>query len=200
MKLLKKLILISSFILSLASIGLAQSVDFGIKGGLNIISGKSEISDFKIRDGIVDVNSQVGIYLGGLVTFHTKAPKLKFQTEIFYQLNKTGAIRGEVSRRFNFHQITIPVLAKYQFAKKLSLTGGGYLSVNFVEGNNFYFDDFKKIDLGALLGLEYQLTKKFLVDIRYNYGLTNLISNNTDSVRNITRYKRIFNIGIAYQL
>ena len=110
-------------------------------------------------------------------------------------------LRIEGGEKFNFHQITLPVLAKYQLAKKLSLTGGGYLSANLFVGRNYGSDEYKKIDLGVLLGLEYQLTKRFLVDIRYNYGLTNMISDNpTSTSRSSSNYKRVLNLGIGYRL
>ena len=201
MKLLNKVILIGALITSIISTGIAQQIDFNVKGGVTYAGGQSEITNDGVFLQDIDISSQLGFYVGGLATFQTKVSKLKFQTELFYQLNRIAFLSGESCfHGVSFHQITAPVLAKYQLAKNLNLTGGAYISVN-LKVKNHNRHDYTKTDLGALFGLEYPLQNGTLLDLRYNYGLTNMIHDDSNPSRITTsHYNRTLTFGIVYLL
>lgn len=90
----------------------------------------------------------------------------------------------------DFNQIQIPVLLKYNIADKLSAVAGpnfGFLldPSQFTKGFNFAVD----------FGLSYNISDKFSIEGRYDWGQTNLLKNGDNN-----NYIKMNNIqfGVAY--
>jgi len=166
----------------------AQSVNLGVKGGLNVynVSNNNQY------------NPKAGVHLGLLGHIHlANTSKWALQPEIMY--SSQGARIGESANRLNLDYINVPVLFQYMFDNGFRLQAGPQLGflVNantVVEGNKIdRKDDYKGVDLGLSLGASYvHPPTGFGIDARYNLGLTD-ISRNESEYRN-----NGFQLGVFY--
>lgn len=178
-----------------SSIAFAQTVKFGVKGGLNV----SHLSwNVKSTNVSVDVasKSRASFYLGGFAE-STVSDRVSLQAELQFSMNG-GSMKGKnqeldyetdvVIRRFNFN---IPVLVKFAIVEGLKLNAGGYFGLNALtqgkeripdaDGEIFGWQNFSSNEIGKvntlgaglLIGAEYNFSNGFFVEGRYNHGLTN---------------------------
>ncbi|KEO74913.1 porin family protein [Anditalea andensis] len=151
----------------------AQSVNIGVKGGLNVynLSGQNDFS------------SKAGVHIGVLGHIHM-AEHWAFQPELMYSSQGTRYADGD--NRFNLDYLNVPLLVQYMFDNGFRLQAGpqvGFLlnANNSIAGNEINVkEDFKNIDLGVSVGGSYvHPPSGFGVDARYNIGLTTISENNT---------------------
>lgn len=139
-------------ILSIAAVfafGLAnaQDVKYGAKAGLDFATMKVDLGPF----GSV-TDSQTGFFIGGFATVGI-SEKLAVQPELLYVSVKD----------VNF--LSIPVLAKYGVANKLSALAGPSF-------NYFPDETIEKLKINIDLGATYDVTEKIDVNAKYSMGLT----------------------------
>jgi len=166
----------------------AQSVNIGVKGGLNVYN-VSNNNQF---------NQKAGVHLGVLGHIHlANDSKWALQPEIMY--SSQGARIGESANRLNLDYLNVPVLFQYMFDNGFRLQAGpqlGFLvNANTVlEGNKIdRKDDYKGVDLGLSLGASYvHPPTGFGIDARYNLGLTDISRNESDYRNNG------FQLGVFY--
>ncbi len=130
----------------------AQSI--GVRAGADFATAKADFDGIKISD------NETGFYLG-------------LFTEI--QASESLIIRPEINyvAISDLDQIQIPVLAQFALADKLNTLVGpsfGFL-LDTEEGE-------KSFNFGAALGLTFDISENFLVEGRYNLGLSNLVEDN----------------------
>lgn len=163
---MKKLLFGLLFLAGALSIN-AQSVKFGVKGGLNFAT---------LRGNNLDVDSKTGFHLGGVVELKF-LDKFSVQPELLYTELGTKNSNGELKLDY----ISLPVMAKYyvldgffaeagpQFSflvrDELDVTGGAL---------DPQTEDF---DLGLNLGLGYSFKNGLFIQSRYTLGLTALQEN-----------------------
>ena len=140
---------------------------------------KNKSRDLVTRN-VKSKDNKTGFYVGVAVSDISITKRFKLQPEI----NFVGVE--------DFNQIQLPVLLKYNFTNKIS----AYTGPNF----GFLLDattELKTFNFSVDLGVSYAITNKFLVGIRYDYGVSNLLKNANNS-----NYVRINNlqIGAAYKL
>jgi len=162
----------------------AQSVNIGVKGGLNVYNVTNAGFDQK-----------AGVHLGLLGHVHL-ANHWAFQPEIMY--SSQGARFGESDNRLNLDYLNVPLLMQYMFDNGFRLQAGpqvGFLvNANTVEGGNKIDrnDQYKNIDLGLSFGASYvHPPTGFGIDARYNLGLTDI--SETNNYRN-----NGFQLGLFY--
>ena len=92
-----------------------------------------------------------------------------------------------------YHQIQAPVLVKYNVAESFNILAGpnfGFL-LNTSEGGMY-----KSFNLALDLGVSYDISEDFLIEARYDYGLTNLLENGSSD--NSIKLSN-FQVGIGYR-
>lgn len=169
----------------------AQHVNFGIKGGLNVYTIKS--------DNDANFDSKAGFNLGLLSHIHL-AKQWAIQPEIVYSLQGATINAGNVETKINLGYINIPVLFQYMFDNGFRLQAGPQLGflVNAKSKTGSLStdikDNLKTADFGLAVGAGYVHTPSgFGVDARYNFGLSNINDNSSDNL-----YNRGFQLGVFY--
>lgn len=182
----------------------------------------TNIANFNVSEDLgedEELNYKVGFGLG---VYYKVAldENLSFQPEINYVqqgAKNSGEVIGRSYRNvFKFNYIQIPILAKYQFGEpdriNFFVEGGPYVGfgigkakvescfdgdcdVDEISYGNSDDDDIKNPDFGIQIGGGLNINSKLSFDIRYVYGIQNLIneSDEDDFLRNTA-----FNIGVGY--
>lgn len=176
------LLLTIPFIISLPVIGQStdkQKVSFGLKSGVNV-------SRFKLEGSSADLinsNFRTGFVFGAFVNFPTKKPPLSVQSEFLYS-SMGGELSTELKEKINYrlNYFSIPLLAKYQFSKKLNVFAGPQLDAIISAKKNDKFGEFditssvEEFDVYATAGLEYWMGKDIMLGARYMYGFNKVNS------------------------
>ena len=185
---MKKLCL-SLAIVTITTLSVHAQVKYAAKGGLNIASFTGSASGG--TSAIVSVN------LGGLVLIPVE-DKFAIQPELYFSMQ--GGKSTSTGQQLDLNYFNVPVLAKYTVANNFALEAGpqlGFLLAAHDKFNGTSTDEkanFKSTDFAFVLGANYQLPKQNLgFDIRYNAGIANLYSSNTNTLHN-----SVFQIGAFY--
>ncbi|HEX5742550.1 MAG TPA: porin family protein [Flavobacteriaceae bacterium] len=187
----KNLLMIVAMLLSSSAL-LAQSWDFGLKGGLNLAT--------IVGDETSDVDSRTSFYLGGFAEIKM-SDKFAFQPEFLYSSQGAKGKDEGTDMTLKLDYLTIPLMAKYYVGQKFSLDFGPQLAFLLkadaeTMGVTVDFKDFmKSFDFGVNLGLGYELDK-FVINGRYNIGLSNIWDNEDDFGKN---QNSVIQIGIGYK-
>ena len=148
-------------------------IRIGLKAGGNL----ANLDDFD------QTKMKLGVSAGPVVQIHM-GQSLFAQTELLYSIKGAKAEQTQTGSdiNLNLNYITLPILFGYKAAPNFSLKLGpelGYLlsAKSSVDGGSTtdiskYYESF---DFGADLGMAYQF-KKLTVDLRYNYGLLDLLN------------------------
>ena len=166
----------------------AQSVQFGLKGGVNIAS-------LNFENGR-DFDSRASFNVGGLAHIHV-SPHFAVQPEIYY--SGQGGKDGSEKARLGY--LNIPVLVQYMAGNGFRLQTGPQLGIllsaeDEVDGvSTDEKDNLNTVDFAWSFGAGYKFPGCGLgVDARYNLGLTNIMDGGPDVVKN-----RVLSIGLFYQ-
>ncbi len=139
-----------------------SSIQFGIKGAVNLSKFRDTPSKYKIG------------YAAGLFTQYSFSEKIAFQSEIVFSTQ--GAKLKSNSGKVKLNYINIaPALIKFYPIDKLNFQAGpqiGYLLSG--KGAGFQKKDFKKFDYGMVLGVGYSISDNLEIGIQYNHGLADV--------------------------
>jgi hypothetical protein len=148
----------------------AEAQTFGAKGGLNLST--IAIEDF-------DTSAKASAVAGGFV-------RLPLFLGIGLQVEGLIAQRRvtfEGSVRDELNYVEIPVLARRRVmtvgGRAVHVLGGGVLGLRLsaheiISGQSADIKDaYEPVDLGAAIGGEVAVSRRWLVDVRYVFGLTN---------------------------
>ncbi|MBL0014105.1 MAG: PorT family protein [Flavobacterium sp.] len=162
---MKKIILSSIALLAFGFANAQDGASFGVKGGIDMVSAKTEYTGYDIdfTTGAVETYTETatvsttGFYVGGFAEFGI-ADKFKVQPGINYH---TASKDG-----YKLDFLSIPVLVEYEIAEKFNLEAGPslYYSLN--------SDDSDKTRFNLGVGASYNFTENFFVEPRYDIGLT----------------------------
>lgn len=189
---MKKTIIFAATLFSLFSVK-AQSVHFGIKGGMNASSVNSSPANS-------DMKTKIGFNVGLLAHIHTSSPVWAIQPEIYYS-DEGAKSKSNSSASLNLGFINVPVLAQYMFDNGFRIEAGpqiGFLMNAKSKSGNVTVDvkdNFKKTNFSIPVGLGYLTTSGLGFDARYNFGISNL--NNTSTSTKI--HSNVFQFGLFYQ-
>ena len=182
-----KLLLIFITIITNGAIAQKESVNYGIKAGLNV----GKIAIFPPLQNRTEYYG-TGLVAGGFI----KIPilkKTKLQIETLYNLHRSSLkfTGGDVNAiDLSLHQISLPVQLSYSIIPSVSVNAG-------VSGNyNFYFSQKVMRDFGTnpsfnitdeivkfqsgLLGSVTFYSKNIFIDARYNRMLGNLFKQQSE--------------------
>ena len=165
-----------------------NSVEWGIKGGVNA-------ANFKI-DPSFNSDSRISLHLGGLAHIHVSE---HFAVQPELMISGQGADYGD-DREDKFTYLNLPVLAQVMFGEGFRLqTGpqvGLLLNAKSENGNeeSEIDNNFKRGDFAWSFGGGYIGRRGLGVDVRYNLGISNISENNNADVKN-----RVWQFGLFYQ-
>jgi hypothetical protein len=175
---------------------LAEPIGFGIKGGVNMAN---QVPDFNYNDGTTSITSDVlfgfagGVFVDvGLANFLSMQPEANFSMKGYEEnLKNTFSNEGffaNSSMTFSYNYFEIPLLLKVHTSLIPHLEGsllagpsaGFLLNAN----NHFSATSFSEnyslkgysLDWGLVFGTEFEMDK-FLIDFRYDLGLTSVSPN-----------------------
>lgn len=166
----------------------AQTVRFGVRGGMNISTESSQ--EYPWGDVVSSFRSKTGVNIGGAVCFPI-SETIDIEADILYSrqgyknyyyfAETIGQTDSRGDYVVNSHYLNIPVVAEYFVWKGLYVECGpqiGFLlskKDNFGEsfyGNIYERSKTKKIDLSLVAGLGYRLANDIFINARYCYGFT----------------------------
>ena len=167
----------------------AQSIQFGVKAGVNFASLEGE--------DLGDVKMRTSFHAGGAAEFMI-ADKFSLQPELMYSSqgakasDQAGAINISSIVRFNY--LNLPVMAKFYPIEGLSVQVGpqiglllsakAEIDVDGIVSEEDFKDDLKDTDFGVNFGLGYKLSSGLFFDARYNLGLTNIDGDENTEIKN----------------
>jgi hypothetical protein len=172
----------------------AQTVNFGLKGGLNLATIDNNENN--------NINSRLGFH-GGLFANIPVSSQIAVQPEAVYSVQgaKYPIGNDEVNLALNYVNIPVMVQAMVgrgffaQAGPQLGILTGTADKVNDVETGFVSTDDFKKTDVSLGVGLGYKGISGFGIDARYNLGLTNINNFGTANIKN-----NVLQVGLMLQL
>lgn len=202
---MKKTILMSMLIVSIFLQVNAQKdkLNFGIKGGVNFANASGSGTDW-IAD---EIKPRIGVLFGGFLEYGL-TEKLVLQGEVFYSGQGIKGDYGDADENYMLalDYINVPLLAKYTIADRLSLEFGpqiGFLvSASTIEKEDGETDKedwkeyYKSTDIGLAFGGSYEFKNHLGVNLRYTFGMTNLIEDDNweDDLKN-----RVLSISLFYK-
>jgi hypothetical protein len=180
-----KVILITALaVVMMAGTVHAQSVNIGIKGGLNLYTLNGT------NDGGYDTKPSFNIGLLGHIHL---ASNFALQPELVF--SSQGTKYGN-DLKLDLNYVNVPLLFQYMFDNGFRLQAGpqvGLLVSAKADGTDVK-DNFKSADIGLGIGASYvHPPSGFGVDFRYNHGLSSISKNET-----IDTYNRGFQLGVFY--
>ena len=188
----------------------AQDMKFGVKAGLNLANTTADGAAMK-------VGGNFGVFGDFKVS-----DKFSVQPEILYSMQGAkasttlsgGGFTLTDDRTQSLGYINIPVMGKFYATKDLSLQFGpqiGFLMtvkeevVQTSNNQTFYPNSttsstdktgYNSVDFGLNFGVGYNITEKFMVDLRYNLGLNGIEKNlapNQTATKN-----RVLSVNFGY--
>lgn len=166
---MKKTILFTVLLVAISMNMQAQLVKFGIKAGVNYANQTG--SNITVNSTNYQTDAITSYHAGliaeiKLVNSFSVQPELLYSTQGATYKNATEEFRNELG------YLSIPVLAKINLNKFVSLELGPQASFLLSERNNFNVKDANTFDFAVVGGLGLNITKNLFIQGRYGLGLT----------------------------
>ena len=173
------------------STAMAQHVNIGIKGGVNVYNINNENN--------VKYDAKIGFNIGLLGHVHL-AKQLALQPELVYSAQGAKFTTAGIETKLNLGYLNIPILVQYMFDNGFRLQAGpqiGFLLAAKAKTGSTeidFKDNLKKVDFSIGAGIGYvNPATGFGVDARYNIGVSNINDNTTSK-----SYNRGLQVGVFY--
>ena len=172
----------------------AQTVNFGLKGGLNMATLDSKESN--------DIKNRLAYHAGVFANIPVNT-QIAIQPEAVYSSQGAKYTEGGFEHSLALNYVNIPVMVQAMVGRgfyaevgpQLGILTGTADKVNDMETGFFQTDDFKKTDVALGVGLGYKGISGFGIDARYNLGLTNINNVGTANIKN-----NVLQVGLQLQL
>ena len=148
----------------------AHAQAWGVKGGLNLAT-------VKLED--IDTEAETSAVAGGFVRVPLGA-RLRLQVEGLFAQRR---ITFEDIVRHELNYLEIPVLARFHVVTigswPVHVLGGGVVAMRLsaneiISGESVDIKEaYEPVDFGASIGGEVAISRRWLADVRYVFGLTN---------------------------
>ncbi len=148
---MKKIILTIAAIFAFGLVNAQDGMSFGLKGGLDLVSFKSDGGS----------ESLTGFFVGGLLEFGI-SDQFRLQPGVNYH-SASKTVAGE---KLKADFVSVPVLVKYEIAEKFHLMAGPALYYSLES------EDEDKARFNFEVGAAYDITENFFVEPRYSVGAT----------------------------
>lgn len=193
-----KKFLIVSFLVLTSNIFFAQDINFGIKGGANY-SNASVVS--------AKASSILSYHVGAQLEF--KFAKFAIQPELQYSVLGADFDGNFVDSKARVGYLTVPVLAKIYFLKKLSVDVGPQVSYALNDDIKTTLSgvdlgdvlEVNKLDYGVVVGLTLNITDHLFIQGRGIYGFNDVIKNPNTGIPQVDSFQvknRNLQLSIGY--
>ena len=166
---MKKTILFTVLLVAISMNMQAQLVKFGIKGGVNYANQNG--SNITVNSTNYQTDA-ITSYHAGLIAEIKLVDSFSIQPELLYSTQGASYKNATEEFRNELGYLSIPVLAKINLNKFVSLELGPQASFLLSERNNFDFKDANTFDFAVVGGLGLNITKNLFIQGRYGLGLT----------------------------
>jgi opacity protein-like surface antigen len=166
---MKKTILFTVLLVAISMNMQAQLVKFGIKGGVNYANQNG--SDITVNGDNYQTDA-ITSYHAGLIAEIKLVDSFSIQPELLYSTQGASYKNATEEFRNELGYLSIPVLAKINLNKFVSLELGPQASFLLSERNNFDVKDANTFDFAVVGGLGLNITKNLFIQGRYGLGLT----------------------------
>ncbi|WP_458626925.1 porin family protein [Winogradskyella sp. PC D3.3] len=150
--------LVALLFVSFTSIGMSQDILYGVRGALNVSN-----LDFETNTGFENKHRN-GFAFGGFVDFNV-TDDLSLLTEL--QWSAEGGKDPEIRADY----IKLPILLRFSVSNDLMLGVGPQVALKTWQDT----DGFATFAFSGVAGAEYMITDELFLDIRYYYGITNIL-------------------------
>ena len=193
---MKKLVIMAAFALSSATMFAQQAVgtwSVTPKVGINIANLSGDVEKPKAKIGLI----------AGAEAEYQITDMISVTGGLFYSMQGAkwdNKLMNETAK-YNLDYLNIPVLCNVYVAKNFAVKLGAQLGINVSSKIKYdkvttdIGDETEAVDFSIPVGLSYEY-QNFVIDARYNWGLTNIFKNTgDDSVRN-----SVFQITLGYKI
>ena len=158
----------------------AQNFGWGVKAGLNV----SNISD-------TDLNAKTGLTAGVFADYRFSNDWFGLSADLLF--SRQGGRDNHNGSKFilKSNYLNLPIMAKFyvidNLAVNIGIQPGVLLSAKakVKEGSDDYSrsvtDQYKNFDFAFPMGVSYDINEKFIIDARYNLGVTKVADDNDKS-------------------
>ncbi|MFE3846835.1 porin family protein [Flavobacterium sp. LB3P45] len=166
---MKKTIFVTVLLVAISMNMQAQLVKFGVKAGVNYANQNG--SDIIVNNTNY-TTSAITSYHAGLIAEIKLVDSFAIQPELLYSTQGATYKNAGEEFRNELGYLSIPVLAKINLNKFVSLELGPQASFLLSERNNFDVKDANTFDFAVVGGLGLNITKSLFIQGRYGLGLT----------------------------
>ena len=172
---MKKLIFLGALLI-VGMLHVNAQTRFGAKAGVNFASASG--------DDIDGVSSRTGLNVGGVVNFAI-TEIISIQPEVTYSMR--GWKDGDFTIKLDY--VDVPIMADIEVIDGLSLQGGPLLGVNLsataeMNGNEGDIEEISTLNVGAAIGVQYELPFGLFFTVRYDIGFNDAIDNDFNAKNN----------------
>ena len=174
--------------------GISQSIDLGVKAGVNF----SSINYDNVASSSI-TGFQAGVFAG--IKF---SDKLGVQTDVLYSKQGAELTVSSVLQQIDLSYVNVPIVLKYYVFQGLNIQVGpqfGFVIDDNIKEILAGQVDAKSADVSGVVGLGYDLPLGLRVDARYNFGFSDVLdgiipgeTNKGDSSN------KVFSIAVGYTL
>lgn len=187
-----KHILFIAIVFSLSTaVAHAQHVNLGVKGGLN---------SYTILGDNNNVYEPIFSYHAGLLGHIHFNTRFAFQPEVVFSVQGNTHKIGGIDNQIKLNYVNVPLILQYMYDNGFRIEAGpqlGILTSAKSTMGTIVTDskaNYESTDFGVTVGMSYvKPSTGFGVDIRYNYGLTNINTINTTNF-----YNRGMQLGLFF--
>lgn len=210
-----KKIILSAVVIFAFGFTNAQTVKFGVKGGVNLANLTGDVQDASMK---------VGFHAGGLAEIKI-AENFAIQPELQFSLEGSKTTDRNSGTGFSrtseddlsLTYVNLPVMFKYYIlTDKLSLEAGpqvGFLAsakrkfdtttntggtIVRTSGSDDVKDQFNSVNFGFNAGAGYNFTEHIFTSIRYNLGLADISKNDSNNNSKINNVVVQFSLGYKF--
>jgi Outer membrane protein beta-barrel domain len=178
------------FILLGGSPALAQGLGWGVKGGVNFATQRSD----QDQDDDVSIGYRIGIVGGAFFTW-PMGDRFAFQPEVLYSEQGSTVDELGVKAKTKVDYLQVPVLVRYRVSRSVFVTGGPSMGFKLRAKASAEFGDsssqvdisefVEDFDLGIAVGGGMEFGR-YAVEGRYTFGLSNISADedNEEKIRN----------------
>ncbi|NRR90778.1 porin family protein [Winogradskyella undariae] len=156
---------IALLFVSVTSFGMSQEIFYGVRGALNVSN-----LDFD-PDASFENQHRNGFAFAGFVDFGI-TENVSLLTEL--QWSAEGGKDSELRADY----LKLPIQLRFSLSDNLKVGFGPQIALKTWE----YEDSFSTFVFSGVAGAEYMITDELFLDVRYYYGITNILDEDLTSV------------------